>query len=1199
MDPIRLVQFDIHGTNPVNKIPGEEWTVDPTCEWIIPNGSPFFAEAALTVVYNEAGGILKLDRDYFFDGEVPPLCAVTGRSICSFIRLSDETLKTNKKVSIDYQSLGAYFVPRSNLQDWLTAIRSGKKPIPYSKVFQAPATLPSSHHMHSAKTELGDWFELTGIFKMLTQARGTIDPGLGDDGDEAIKRAYSLLRPTKDKVLAKMKVHDANYDNPHGITKNDLLVGNVVNYATATPAQDIAGTRNDLYSTPRGLQDLADNLQPDTAQIMRSGIVPLSRFGGDSFIPPNISGSFEGLGSVAETTGFCLEANGTLMLLTNHFDGRQEGLYFSYMQDYKAANPKIIYSGYKYKSPILEALGVNPTAIISGSNNKAIMVGVPNTDNWFVALTNGTFDPSAHGYVKVDMSAVNALYGGGKYTNQAKGTLHHMGDYLILTQFHGNGSADRLSFFRIPVNKLIAGTTVKWEVLNLTYQDYDGKQYDKVGYYQPMVPVQDADKRWSRNGPWTYRQPCNSINKTGPTPSLSTFKPDSVGIYYLHMFFACNALFTDPATGAVSNALTVLDMGTEFDPATGLITTIAKSAPLSVGFSDTTSAQRDAYLTPYRHWYNYGLGSWTASAVILPSGEVLWTNITDGNLFPVGVGIFKFKDKNSAAQLLAGGLDTTSAPPVSLRQILAYVSSPLLSGTFPASLTYDEGGELYGAVDSATLSRKVYFRQVTGGYQVRPELANLVSSPVMSRPLSNQVYNTNLNHQDVSISLTGTAEELTAAGVECGSTGFSSFSYSSYVPANNRLPGAAEFKSPKEAANNVVFSFPRTHERTINSAGKMVTYQAKTFYGVRQNILDKLKALIPAAYAATKYWTVTLVVLETEQGGMFKGMDSLTMAVVTYIDQARSATRSQLALLATTGEAPNADHPDLHLIKDFTVLDAPADFRTAPNVRLSDASFNLGTASSKQKGLFSGYKDGDKLNVFFVSPFSANTTTSVATRQFMAFDIDLAGKKITPVAAGANSWSSPDVTAVIPKVGLADYTVSGAMPDTNNMNTATPNGYTNTGGAARLLKKTAEDGSVSYFIGPTTYPETGWSVFFQEDVSALINGTSYKVAGGTVDLRDIDAAPANKTFYIYLTVEDDKPQYIFATKALRKTNTMMRVATVTTNANQITSIVREQPFMIGDLLLSFTREGGIIPMSTGFPQDEGQFAFVTQAELLP
>lgn len=41
----------------------------------------------------------------------------------------------------------------------------------------------------------------------------------------------------------------------------------------------------------------------------------MSTYGTGDYIPPSIDGSFEGIGSATECTGFCLEADGNLMLL--------------------------------------------------------------------------------------------------------------------------------------------------------------------------------------------------------------------------------------------------------------------------------------------------------------------------------------------------------------------------------------------------------------------------------------------------------------------------------------------------------------------------------------------------------------------------------------------------------------------------------------------------------------------------------------------------------------------------------------------------------------------------------------------------------------------------------------------------------------------------------------------------------------------
>ena len=45
MDTLRIVQFDVRGVNPVNKIDGEVIKIkDKTCPWVIPDGSPFFGD---------------------------------------------------------------------------------------------------------------------------------------------------------------------------------------------------------------------------------------------------------------------------------------------------------------------------------------------------------------------------------------------------------------------------------------------------------------------------------------------------------------------------------------------------------------------------------------------------------------------------------------------------------------------------------------------------------------------------------------------------------------------------------------------------------------------------------------------------------------------------------------------------------------------------------------------------------------------------------------------------------------------------------------------------------------------------------------------------------------------------------------------------------------------------------------------------
>ena len=260
----------------------------------------------------------------------------------------------------------------------------------------------------------------------------------------------------------------------------------------------------------------------------------------------------------------------------------------------------------------------------------------------------------------------------------------------------------------------------------------------------------------------------------------------------------------------------------------------------------------------------------------------------------------------------------------------------------------------------------------------------------------------------------------------------------------------------------------------------------------------------------------------------------------------------------------------------------------------------MGTSGSRAKGGLHIYRDGNKLLCYHLNPYSTNTTSTIYTRQLGRFDVDISTNKLENIYAYQASWSTPELCVPIPKVGMSDVTLTGTNINNMIIGATAPAAFDYTGGAARLLHKTNPDtGDVSWYIGPTVYPETIWSLFFQDGVPMMINGAVYEMPGGSIDLRDVDPSPANKTFYIYATIEDGKPKYILSTTELRRGNALLLVSRVVTNSTQILTIERNQPFVVGDHELSYTRKGGIIPISSGMPQDDGTFVFLKASELLP
>lgn len=1191
MDSIRLVQFDIHGTNPLNTFKREEHKlVDKTLPWIIPNGSPFFADLNLVAVYNQAGGRLIRERDYWVEEEFVPFCEVTGRSICCFIRLHQDIIDANDKVFTDYQSLGANFVPRNSLQQWIDEMQRGKIPVPWSKVFGVPATLPPSLHMHSIKTEISDWYELTFFFKYLTDIVKTTNNEVFDETVAVGSQVFSRLKALKNENLARMKIHDSNYNNPHGITAALLLLGNVPNYRAATLAEDLAGTRTDVLSTPLGVQEYVKSFIPDTSTVMLSGVLPISKFGGNTFIPPNISGSFEGLGSPSLYAGFCVENSGALAILAPHFDGRVEGLYFTLFENFETAASAAVYTSFKYENPYLKSINFEPNAIVPGSDNNVIMVGRSNTNDWYISLGNSTFDPNAHNYVKCDMTAAVNLIPATYLRNMGFHRLHFMDDYIVLSIGWGGALVHRWSFFRIKRSDLLGpNPKAVWELMNVSYTNYHGQTKTNQQFLQAFEAVGNTVDGFSRFGRSTYNPVATSASMSGTGLALSCAKSSSPGIYYFQIGIRQYTVYNKDGISKTCNDIS--NMVFEFNPANGNFNVLDKSPPKSINF--LTDPEEDLSFISSEASFIFQFVTYP-SGIVTANGTVVCLSLFSNSSFPFTVRV-KHSKFNTRESLISGLLLDERVFPLTINHAkVQEVKNPILSGINPNNFNWFPDGELYSSTDVTTGRREKFYRIVSGEYAVREEVSNLNIPNLYSRPLTNRIYKTDLLSTDGTITITGTAAELTAGGVPMGSSEFSACAYSASLPTNQHLPTNPKFRAP---GSNVLITFPRTHTKTVNAATQTVEFEANTFYGFNQNVINKVRSFIPSDYTDIFSWGFSLYVMNNASGGMFRNME-LAIIKMVFIDRTKPNARSKDMLIRLVIEAPNAQHPGVYLITDFVLLDSPPHSRASITTALmsSGLHYNMSTLPSALNMYI--YKEGNKLTVYH--NLGMYSPVAGSTHKYMSYlEIDLSTNKITAFATGGISYGFSDIGVSIPKVGMSDILITN-MSDPETTNIASPGylSFDSTGGAGSIYLIT-RDGVTRSFLMGSIYPETGWVIYLPENIKMLIHGTSYTVRSGTIDLRDIDTDPRSKVFYLYITVEDDKPQYIVSLNKLRKSNALLMVAVITTNDKQILTIERKQPFMIGDFMLGYTREGGIIPVSTGLPQEEGVFAFLREAELLP
>lgn len=99
---------------------------------------------------------------------------------------------------------------------------------------------------------------------------------------------FTTLASIEQNAMVPLRAHFSDKNNPHGTTKAQVGLGNVDNFATATPEQALAGSATNLFITVKGVADLIHKLSS----------VPFDAHVADKANPHNTTKAQVGLGSV-------------------------------------------------------------------------------------------------------------------------------------------------------------------------------------------------------------------------------------------------------------------------------------------------------------------------------------------------------------------------------------------------------------------------------------------------------------------------------------------------------------------------------------------------------------------------------------------------------------------------------------------------------------------------------------------------------------------------------------------------------------------------------------------------------------------------------------------------------------------------------------------------------------------------------------
>lgn len=1171
---IKDYKLDIHQEFDVNKVHNEQYILRENQNVFVPRHAPIFSDSL--VLRDDKGQTLTrapegtTNGDYRIFRMMGKLSALCAKPTSALIEILNPTLKT---FYIDYHSVGQHPLFDRSLVELINDAANDDRLIKWKNIHDKPVVFDPEQHSHSLVWDMVMFQDMIDLFDYWAENLTLIDT---DYAAIAVNTQAALVRNYVERNSAiinrMLTVHSETYD-AHGLTDVQVGLEKVENIGTATVAEALRGAHKRI--TPAKLEEVIKHYGYDDDAYLKANVIPISFYGNTSFIPPAVGGSFEGIGSTRETAAMCLEKDGTISFLSEHFDGRVQGLYFSIVSGYPD-NLEFNYQSYRYDHTILTAAGVVPTLLAQGGGGEVLMVGNNTVGRWFIALTNGTLDPNYHNMVELDYSGMNASYMAPDYLS-----IHLMGDYVIIIQAYNPGTVETTlglsakKFYRIPKSALLGTAKVTPTLMNLTFTNWDGKSFVNSDHFIWAEPVGSA-------GAWTqaihkFTKPTNvtSINSClyRTQAAISAPIPNNPSQFLLKFISQCyQPVRTDTESFSTSMSVELLYT---FNPTTGVMSIMDHKGPATVDYSSNlvpdypqkvlTRFYDIPEVAPTPSYFSTLFAS--QSTIPLEDGNLLvcYTNEvfrTPHSMMVVDTGA------RSKFGSMSKKFTKTNFPNIKYNGVTEVITSPLKNSIYPHSLSYEANGEFFNAVGQKTNSnRMMFYRTVTGEYAVRAGFTNLAYSQVYSRPLSNNVYATNIPSLQPRVGITGDATFLSNTGM----TGLGETQFCAGYQGKYWINSAAGWNEGVAADESI--QLVGTYTRTTDADGNY-NYQpnVKIIYpaAIVKNLVSQLLAGITNLAP-----DVAVYIIDTSRWPNSNITSRPVIIQVIYGDYVTLTKKHAVATLAVGYTSSN-------LGKLFTVTSATIKSKLNFDVyglqsELFQNSYRIYMRNMGQSENVSSLYYQTNGNIYLViNTQYATQFTGNANLSGSRIIINPTTHAITQETAYNQTWEGTSNAVMLPKVGVVNKlgaTVSGATAD--------------------LVQ-----GGSTIYGRLSCYPDPAWQVFFQADVDVIFNGKKFTLPAGMIDLRTIKANPANSTFYLYTRFINNEAKYVISESKTYDTIFNIWIGTITTNANQILSISRENVLLMNGARVSEVKRGGAIPASQGAITEDGSFQWFYPNEVI-
>jgi hypothetical protein len=249
MNPVVIkYPLDLTGTAPANKVAGELHSLEGIGNRaFVPNYGPFYTRS-LVVRRASTNQILSRDTHYVAAQLFVEATLRSGQEVCSVIVIKDDSIGSD--FVIDYQVVGGdYSTSVDAIVQMINALDLDHRSVEWAKIIGKPEKFQPAPHLHDVGDTYG-WEYVVAELEAIRQAILVGDEASHREIYQYVDHQDGLITTDLSALRAEYDAHAADQTNPHNVTATQVGLGNVPNLPMATTQQAQDGASNQFFMSP-------------------------------------------------------------------------------------------------------------------------------------------------------------------------------------------------------------------------------------------------------------------------------------------------------------------------------------------------------------------------------------------------------------------------------------------------------------------------------------------------------------------------------------------------------------------------------------------------------------------------------------------------------------------------------------------------------------------------------------------------------------------------------------------------------------------------------------------------------------------------------------------------------------------------------------------------------------------------------------